>query len=71
MAEIFQPADGVRIAVFGREDDLAPETVHQTALARDAELGGERGMDVRDDFQGHCFVGGLLHENRLLLGKNG
>ena len=55
VAEIFQPPQGIRIAVFRGKDDLAPQAVHQPALARNAELGGKSRMDVRDDFQGHSF----------------
>ena len=59
VAEIFQTADGVRVAVLGGEDNFAPQAVHKAALARDAELGGKGGVDVGDDLQGHIF--GCFH----------
>ena len=65
VAEIFQPAHGVGAAVFGGEDDLAPQTVHQPALAGDAEFGGEGGADMGDDLEGHFF--GCRHKQFSLL----
>ena len=67
VAEIFQPAHSVRAAVFGRENDLAPQAVHQPALPRDAEFGGEGRVDVCDDLQGHGLVGWLVHRGHLLI----
>ena len=66
VAEIFQPAHGVRVAVLRGKNDLAPQAVHQPALARDAKLGGERRVDVGDDIQGHRFCGSFFHDNLLL-----
>ena len=52
-------------AETGREDDLAPQTVHQPALAGDAEFGGEGGADMGDDLEGHFF--GCRHKQFSLL----
>ena len=65
VAEILEAAHGVGIAVFGGENDLAPQAVHQPALARDAELGGEGGADMGDDLEGHFF--GCRHGESSLL----
>ena len=65
VAEIFETAHGVGIAVFGGKNDLAPQAVHQPALARDAELGGEGGADMGDDLEGHFF--GCRHGDSSLL----
>ena len=60
------PRTASGVAVLRGEDDLAPQAVHQPALARDAKLGGERRVDVGDDIQGHCFCGSFFHDNLLL-----
>ena len=65
VAEILQPAHGVGAAVFRGKDHLAPQAVHQPALARDAELGGEGGADMGDDLEGHFF--GCRHGDSSLL----
>ena len=65
VAKILEAAHGVGVAVFGGENDLAPQAVHQPALARDAELGGEGGADMGDDLEGHFF--GCRHGDSSLL----
>ena len=65
VAEILETAHGVGIAVFGGKNDLAPQAVHQPALARDAELGGKGGADMGDDLEGHFF--GCRHGDSSLL----
>ena len=40
---------GVGVAVFRGKNDLAPQLFYQSALARDAELGGKGGMDMGND----------------------
>ena len=65
VAEILEAAHGVGIAVFGGKNNLAPQAVHQPALARDAELGGEGGADMGDDLEGYFF--GCRHGDSSLL----
>ena len=49
VAEFFQPPHCLGNPVFRLKDDFGPQPLHQAALPGDAELGGERGMNVRND----------------------
>ena len=49
MAEILQSAQGIGVAVFRSEDDLAPQAIHQPALPGDAEFGGKVAVHPGND----------------------
>ena len=52
MRKILQPPQGVRVPVFRLKDHRGFQRVHQAALARNAEFGGEIAVDAGNDPHG-------------------